>query len=110
MKKLVLKIEAVEDRTAPIMFTERNLPGACCCTCCCCCCGSEEAQNMHSTLETTLVSAVEAAGGGPSVVNFAPYKESGLYDFVVGLDYGQSYISTFDKGWERIFNDYMNKY
>lgn len=61
-------------------------------------------------LETTLVSAVEAAGGGPSVVNFAPYKESGLYDFVVGLDYGQSYISTFDKGWERIFNDYMNKY
>ena len=91
MKKLVLKIEAVEDRTAPIMFTERNLPGACCCTCCCCCCGSQEAAEIHNSLEMSLVSATNAAGGGPSVIDFAPYKENGLLDFVVGLDYGRLY-------------------
>lgn len=38
MKKLNLSIQAVEDRTAPVMFTERNLPGFCCCSCCCSCC------------------------------------------------------------------------
>ena len=101
MKKLVLKIEAVEDRTAPIMFTERNLPGAGC--------GSQEAAEIHNSLEMSLVSATNAAGGGPSVIDFAPYKENGLLDFVVGLDYGHDYTLTFNREWDKIFNDYMNK-
>lgn len=108
MKKLVLKIEAVEDRTAPIMFTERNLPGSCCCTCCCCCCGSQEAETIHNSLEMSIVQAVEeVGGGGPSVVNFTPYKESGLYDFIYGLDYDQGYV---DNMWDNIYNDYVNKH
>ena len=97
MKKLVLKIEAVEDRTAPIMFTES------------CCCGSQEAAEIHNSLEMSLVSATNAAGGGPSVIDFAPYKENGLLDFVVGLDYGHDYTLTFNREWDKIFNDYMNK-
>lgn len=36
MKTLALTMKVVEDRSAPMMFTEKNLPGACCCTCCCC--------------------------------------------------------------------------
>lgn len=36
MKTLELTMQVVEDRSAPMMFTEKNLPGACCCTCCCC--------------------------------------------------------------------------
>ena len=109
MKKLVLKIEAVEDRTAPIMFTERNLPGSCCCTCCCCCCGSQEAQEIHNSLEMSLVSITNAAAGGPSVINFTPYKEAGMYDFIAGLDYGYDYTITFNRQWDAIFDDYMNK-
>ena len=40
---------------------------------------------------------------------FAPYKENGLLDFVVGLDYGHDYTLTFNREWDKIFNDYMNK-
>ena len=36
MEKLKLTIETVEDRSAPVIFTERDLPGFCCCSCCCC--------------------------------------------------------------------------
>lgn len=36
MKTLEMTMKVVEDRSAPMMFTEKNLPGACCCTCCCC--------------------------------------------------------------------------
>lgn len=36
MKTLELTMKVVEDRSAPMMFTEKNLPGACCCSCCCC--------------------------------------------------------------------------
>lgn len=38
MKTLELTMKVVEDRSAPLMFTEKNLPGMCCCTCCCSCC------------------------------------------------------------------------
>lgn len=110
MEKLVLRIEAVEDRTAPIMFTERNLPGACCCTCCCCCCGTTDAANVHNALETSLVSVIEAnGGGGPSVVDFTPYKEAGFYDFIYGLDYGVDYSSTYYRIWDQTYKEYMDK-
>ena len=31
-------MKIVEDRSAPLMLTEKNLPGFCCCTCSCSCC------------------------------------------------------------------------
>lgn len=40
MKNLEFTMKVIEDRSAPLMFTERNLPGMCCCSCCCSCCFS----------------------------------------------------------------------
>ena len=57
----------------------------------------------------SLVSITNAAAGGPSVINFTPYKEAGMYDFIVGLDYGYDYTITFNRQWDAIFDDYMNK-
>lgn len=36
MKKIELTMRVIEDRSAPLLLTEKNLPGACCCSCCCC--------------------------------------------------------------------------
>lgn len=109
MKKLILKIDAVEDRTAPIMFSERNLPGACCCTCCCCCCSTQEAETIHETLETEIVKTMgELGGGGPAALDFTPYYEAGLYDFMsFGIDVSPS---LYDDIWRGTCDEYMNKY
>lgn len=63
MKKFNLSIQTVEDRTAPAMFTERNLPGMCCCSCCCSCCwgGGSATQTQSADLATSL-SLSEIAG------------------------------------------------
>ena len=36
MKKIEMTMHVIEDRNAPLLLTEKNLPGACCCSCCCC--------------------------------------------------------------------------
>ena len=56
-----------------------------------------------------LVLEINEAGGGTYVIDLVPYKENGLLDFVVGLDYGHDYTLTFNREWDKIFNDYMNK-
>ncbi len=110
MKKLVLKIEAVEDRTAPIMFTERNLPGACCCTCCCCCCSSQEAEEIHNNIEMNLVNTItELGGGGPSVLNFDPYYEAAMYDCIELLGNSPEDILGYNNIWDAVYNEYMTK-
>ncbi|HNZ80473.1 MAG: hypothetical protein KBB20_02630 [Bacteroidales bacterium] len=51
MKTLEMTMKVVEDRSAPLMLTERNLPGMCCCTCCCSCCfGTGEGNGGSSSV------------------------------------------------------------
>ncbi|MCK9300238.1 MAG: hypothetical protein PHT87_05765 [Bacteroidales bacterium] len=53
MKTLEMTMKVVEDRSAPLMLTERNLPGMCCCTCCCSCCfGTGEGSGGTSTVSS----------------------------------------------------------
>ncbi len=53
MKTLEMTMKVVEDRSAPLMLTERNLPGMRCCTCCCSCCfGTGSGSGGTSTVTT----------------------------------------------------------
>ncbi len=60
MKHLEMTMKVVEDRSAPLMMTEKNLPGMCCCTCCCSCCvtvGDGNSPSPSSNIE-------QGVGGG----------------------------------------------
>ncbi len=53
MKQLELTMKVIEDRSAPMMLTEKNLPGFCCCTCCCSCCLNLGESNTNGDTSAT---------------------------------------------------------